>query len=109
MKISTGKLFFRHSDDEPWREVCDVVSLKLGPKPASLVPLLEPKPAPVAPQSGWLTHQLEQASKRASQYPPWMARKSADAIGRREYPACMPGKGGLCTLCGTGDCKRRPE
>lgn len=22
---------------------------------------------------------------------------------------CMPGKGGKCVLCGTGDCLRRPE
>jgi hypothetical protein len=28
---------------------------------------------------------------------------------REREGACMPGKGGLCTICGTGDCKRRPE
>lgn len=39
-------------------------------------------------------------------------RKTAVEIGlldRSEYPACLPGKNGRCTLCGTGDCLRRPS
>jgi hypothetical protein len=38
----------------------------------------------------------------------FIPRKSPpDMRGREE--ACLPGLGGLCTACGTGDCLRRPE
>lgn len=35
------------------------------------------------------------------------ARKLHSHDGKERDEACMPGKGGLCVACGTGDCLRR--